>query len=125
MRLGSVPNDTCQLAQPCGNPWIPKYAWNQIPPKNGGKVRMDMTSADPNDLLSSKPVEELTYEQALGELEAVVASLENDERPLEQALKLYERGQALARYCADLLDKAELKIRQISGEDLVDFDPQA
>jgi exodeoxyribonuclease VII small subunit len=86
---------------------------------------MDMTSADPNDLLSSKPVEELTYEQALGELEAVVASLENDERPLEQALKLYERGQALARYCADLLDKAELKIRQISGEDLVDFDPQA
>jgi len=86
---------------------------------------MDMTSADPNDLLSSKPVEELTYEQALGELEAVVASLENDERPLEEALKLYERGQALARYCADLLDKAELKIRQISGEDLVDFDPQA
>lgn len=86
---------------------------------------MDMTSADPNDLLSSKPVEELTYEQALGELEAVVASLENEERPLEQALKLYERGQALARYCADLLDKAELKIRQISGEDLVDFDPQA
>lgn len=84
-----------------------------------------MTNAEPYDLLASKPVEELTYEQALGELEAVVASLENDERPLEEALRLYERGQALARYCADLLDKAELKIQQISGEDLIDFNPQA
>jgi exodeoxyribonuclease VII small subunit len=84
-----------------------------------------MTNAEPYDLLASKPVEELTYEQALGELEAVVASLENDERPLEEALRLYERGQALARYCAEMLDKAELKIQQISGEDLVDFNPQA
>lgn len=84
-----------------------------------------MTNAEAYDLLASKPVEELTYEQALGELEAVVASLENDERPLDEALRLYERGQALARYCADLLDKAELKIQQISGEDLVDFNPQA
>lgn len=84
-----------------------------------------MTNAEPYDLSASKPVEELTYEQALGELEAVVASLENDERPLDEALKLYERGQALASYCADLLDKAELKIQQISGEDLVEFNPQS
>ncbi len=84
-----------------------------------------MTSADSNELPSSTPVEELTYEQALSELESLVTSLENGERPLEEALKLYERGQALARYCADLLDKAELKIQQISGEDLVDFNPQA
>jgi exodeoxyribonuclease VII small subunit len=84
-----------------------------------------MTNADPNDLPAPKAVEELTYEQALGELEALVTSLENGERPLEEALQLYERGQALARYCADLLDKAELKIQQIAGEDLVDFNPQA
>jgi exodeoxyribonuclease VII small subunit len=84
-----------------------------------------MTNAEPYDLSASKPIEELTYEQALGELEAVVTSLENDERPLDEALKLYERGQALARYCADLLDKAELKIQQISGEDLVEFNPQS
>jgi exodeoxyribonuclease VII small subunit len=84
-----------------------------------------MTDADSNDSPATTPVEELTYEQALGELEALVASLENGERPLEEALKLYERGQALARYCADLLDKAELKIQQLSGEDLIDFNPQA
>lgn len=88
-----------------------------------------MTEADSNDLPSTEPapkaVEELTYEQALGELEELVTSLENGERPLEEALRLYERGQALARYCADLLDKAELKIQQIAGEDLVDFNPQA
>jgi exodeoxyribonuclease VII small subunit len=84
-----------------------------------------MTNFDSNDPLTPKAIEEMTYEQALGELEALVTSLENGERPLEEALRLYERGQALARYCADLLDKAELKIQQISGEELVDLDPQA
>jgi exodeoxyribonuclease VII small subunit len=63
------------------------------------------------------------YEQALGELERIVAALESEERPLEEALALYERGQALARYCAGLLDKAELKVQQLSGEDLEDFQP--
>lgn len=67
------------------------------------------------------PPDQLTYEQALAELEEIVTILESEERPLETALAFYERGQALARYCAGLLDQAELKVQQISGEELTDF----
>ena len=69
------------------------------------------------------PVEDMTYEQAFRELESIVNDLETDERPLEDALSLFERGQALARHCAQLLEAAELKVQELSGEDLVDFDP--
>ena len=55
-----------------------------------------------------KPLEELTYEQAFAELEAIVADLEAEERSLDEGLSLFERGQALAKYCAMLLDQAEL-----------------
>jgi exodeoxyribonuclease VII small subunit len=67
------------------------------------------------------PIEEMTYEQALNELEAIVLDLETDERTLEQALEMFERGQALARLCAQLLEQAELRIQELSGEELVDF----
>jgi exodeoxyribonuclease VII small subunit len=71
--------------------------------------------------LTNANLEGISYEQALGELERIVAALESEERPLEEALALYERGQVLARYCADLLDNAELKVQQLSGEDLDNF----
>jgi exodeoxyribonuclease VII small subunit len=69
----------------------------------------------------NKPIEELTYEQAVAELEAIVAALETGERPLEESMKLFERGQALSKHCADLLDKAELKVRTLVDDSLVDF----
>ncbi len=68
------------------------------------------------------PVEELSYEQALAELESIVASLESGEHTLEEALACFERGQALARHCTTLLDQAELKVQQLSGEDLEAFE---
>ncbi len=68
-----------------------------------------------------KPVEDLTYEQAFAELEKIVAALEGEQHPLEDSLALYERGQALVKRCADLLDKAELKVKQLSGDELTDF----
>lgn len=67
------------------------------------------------------PLEELTYEQAFDELEQIVEMLEAEEHPLERSITLFERGQALAEYCADLLDKAELKVQELSGEDLSDI----
>jgi len=69
----------------------------------------------------NKPIEELSYEQAVAELEAIVAALETGERPLEESMKLFERGQALSKHCADLLDKAELKVRTLVDDSLVDF----
>lgn len=69
------------------------------------------------------PVTELTYEQAFSELENIVSALESDKHSLDEAMTLYERGQELARYCANLLDRAELKVQQLSGDELVDFNP--
>ena len=81
-----------------------------------------MISTDFPSGIGSTPIEDLTYEQAFAELEAVVSALEGEESSLEEALALFERGQDLAHYCAGLLDKAELKVQQLSGQDLVDFD---
>lgn len=70
------------------------------------------------------PIEDLSYEQAFAELEMVVSALESEEHSLEESLAQFERGQALAKHCTALLEKAELKIQQISGEDLIPFDAE-
>ena len=74
---------------------------------------------------SLKKVEELTYEAAFTELETIVAALEGESRPLDESISLYERGQALSKHCAVLLEKAELKVRQLSGDELVEFEAEA
>lgn len=71
--------------------------------------------------MSDKGIESLTYEQALAELQTIVQTLEAEEHPLEQAIGLFERGQALSKHCETLLDKAELRVKQLSGEELIDF----
>lgn len=81
---------------------------------------MNPPKSAPGELV---PVEQLSYEAALSELEALVLDLESDEHALEDALAMFERGQALAHYCAQLLENAELKIQELSGEELTDFDP--
>jgi exodeoxyribonuclease VII small subunit len=77
----------------------------------------------PDTSFEDTPLEALTYEAALSQLEQIVAQLEMEELPLETALALFERGQALARRCSDLLDSAELRVHQIDGDTLVDFEP--
>ena len=66
--------------------------------------------------------EDLTYEQAFAELESIVSTLETGEHTLDKAIAKFERGQVLARHCANLLEKAELKVQQLSGGEIVDFD---
>ena len=70
------------------------------------------------------PVEQLTYEQAFSQMQEVVSSLETEEHPLDKALELFERGQALAKHCAVLLEQAELKVQQISGDETIPFEAQ-
>jgi exodeoxyribonuclease VII small subunit len=67
-------------------------------------------------------IENLSFEQAFGELENTVQKLETGGLTLEQSLILFERGQALAARCNTLLDSAELKVRQLSPEDTVSFE---
>jgi exodeoxyribonuclease VII small subunit len=59
-------------------------------------------------------VESLSYEQAFQELEDVVSALEAGQPNLEEALALFERGQALAKRCAGLLDVAEVRVKRLS-----------
>lgn len=69
-----------------------------------------------------KAVEELTYEEALAELEEIVSALEGEQNRLEEAIKLFERGQALAGRCGVLLEAAELKVRQVAGDEILPFE---
>ena len=63
---------------------------------------------------------DMSYEQALAQLEQIVATLETDEHSLDVSIRLYERGQELASHCAGLLDRAVLKFQVLSGSELVD-----
>ena len=74
------------------------------------------------DVRGTNGVDELTYEQALAELESIVAALENEQRSLDESMALYERGQALIKRCAKILEKAELKVKKLSGGELTDFE---
>lgn len=71
-----------------------------------------------------QPIEGLSYEQAFAQLEAAVAALEDSTLDLDLSIRLFERGQLLARYCTGLLDQAELRVQQLSGENLTDFSPE-
>lgn len=63
--------------------------------------------------LKFTPLDELSYEGALKELEELVSTLEKGENDLEVTLLYFERGQALASHCISLLDKAELKVEEV------------
>lgn len=60
--------------------------------------------------------DDLTFEQAVERLEVIVQTLENDGYDLEEALEAHAEGVALARFCMDRLEKAELRIQNLSIE---------
>ena len=76
---------------------------------------MDLKDVTVSDL-KFKPLEELSYEEALQELEELAQTLESGENDLKKTLLYFERGQALASYCISLLDEAELKVEDIMQE---------
>jgi len=59
------------------------------------------------------PVAELSFDDALAELQKTVSELEAGGQPLERSIALYERGVALHERCAALLADAELKVQQL------------
>ena len=74
---------------------------------------------------TQKPVEELSYEEALAELEEIVSALEGEQNQLELAIQLFERGQALAARCGVLLEVAELKVKQVAGDVILPFEEES
>lgn len=57
----------------------------------------------------------MTFEEAQKELEEIVQRLESGEVPLDEALKLWERGEELYRFCRERLDAAEGRIEELAG----------
>ena len=62
------------------------------------------------------PVEEMSFEDAMRELEKVVSDLERGDVPLEQSIALYERGAQLKQRCQTKLKEAEEKVALITQE---------
>jgi exodeoxyribonuclease VII small subunit len=58
----------------------------------------------------------MTFETAFAELEEIVRRLEGGEATLDEAISLYERGQALVHHCQARLDRAELRITQLGSD---------
>ena len=59
------------------------------------------------------PVEGMTFEAALKELEQIVSRLERGEVPLAELIVIYERGDALRKHCDALLRQAEARVEKI------------
>lgn len=72
---------------------------------------------------SPKPVTELTFEQALDELDALVRRMEAGDLALDDSIAAYRRGAELARYCQGKLAAAEQEIKKLDGELLKPLEP--
>lgn len=64
--------------------------------------------------MSDTKVSDMSFEQAMAELETVVGQLERGDVPLEESIKLYERGAALKKRCEEKLKEAEEKVAAIT-----------
>jgi exodeoxyribonuclease VII small subunit len=57
------------------------------------------------------------FEGSLKELEGIVARMEHGDLPLDESLRLFERGMALTRECRQSLETAELRVRDLLAEE--------
>jgi len=63
---------------------------------------------------STDDVKTMSFEAALGELEAIVQKLESGKAPLAESIEIYARGEALKSHCEALLKAAEARIEKIT-----------
>lgn len=67
--------------------------------------------------MSDRPVSEMSFEDAMAELEQVVGQLERGDVALEESITLYERGAELKKRCEAKLKEAEEKVAAITLDD--------
>jgi exodeoxyribonuclease VII small subunit len=72
---------------------------------------------------AAPPVESLSFEQALDELDALVRRMESGELALDESIAAYRRGAQLAQHCQARLAAAEQEISKLDGEVLKPLDP--
>jgi len=64
--------------------------------------------------MNDTPISEMTFEQAMTELERIVTELERGDVPLEDSISLYEKGAELKKRCETKLKEAEQKVAAIT-----------
>ena len=64
--------------------------------------------------MSDTPISEMTFEQAMSELERIVTELERGDVPLEDSISLYQKGAELKKRCETKLKEAEQKVAAIT-----------
>jgi exodeoxyribonuclease VII small subunit len=65
---------------------------------------------------SPAPIDSLSFEQAMDELDQLVRRMESGELSLDESIAAYRRGAELARFCQGRLAQAEQEIRQLEGD---------
>lgn len=65
-------------------------------------------------MAEQKPIETLSFEEAMTELEQIVRGMESGQAKLDESINAYERGNALKTHCEKLLKDAQLKIEKIT-----------
>lgn len=65
-------------------------------------------------MANAQPLDKLSFEQALAELETIVGNLESGKAPLAESIDQYERGIALKTLCEKKLAEARMKIEKIT-----------
>jgi exodeoxyribonuclease VII small subunit len=64
-----------------------------------------------------------SFEQAMQELELLVAQMEAGELPLEASVAAYKRGSELVKFCSSQLDKVDHQVKLLEGDMLKPFAP--
>ena len=65
---------------------------------------------------AGEPIEQLSFDAALQQLEALAQKLEGGDIPLEDALAVYERAVRLFTHCRDRLERVELRLEQLTSD---------
>lgn len=58
----------------------------------------------------------MTFEEAMNRLEEIAQTLEQEQLPLEESLKLYEEGTGLAAFCSEILKNAQQRVTEINAD---------
>lgn len=72
-----------------------------------------MSDQNNADTTGNDEIGKMSFEQALAALERIVDDLEKGDVPLDQSIRIYERGEALKDHCEKLLKSAEDKVEKI------------
>lgn len=82
---------------------------NDGAPADGPQETQDVA---PATAIDTSDIAQMGYEQARDELAAIVSTLESGRAPLEESMRLWERGEALAEHCTTWLDGAQARIEE-------------